>query len=872
MTDNWLLALDDIKPDQLNLVGRKALNLATLHHHQLSVPPSLVITTNFFEAQINHFAYRPIWAGSPDVAVTEGALQFLADFLKSTPLAPHLETALKSQLDQICPAQDTLFAVRSSAIDEDLGDQSFAGCYLTELGVPRDLLPISLTRCWASALTGQSIQYRLNHGLPLQAIKIAVLIQPMLKPEIAGVGFTQNPITGERDEILIEVIDGLGEGVVKGQVKPHTYHLRRQYPHYPIIKKSTADFISTQQLHILAQLFEQVEAIMGKPQDIEWASQDQDVYLLQTRPITTIAPQVEDQNTEWGQINYVDLLPTISSPLVVSLLKHTQKQIETFCKTIGLDISKTNNFMKVIYGRPYLNLDSIKQILTSLGLDILPLLGRLGYVGVSLKTTKIKFYWPQIWRSRKIYLDLIGRLFNLPKAIQIYEHLVAQNIEMLSLKSSSAIEKTVYNERLIHFKCREQIYNEFVQLNLLLNSGHLGLLMILIKLSETQVESVDDLIAKLLLTGQNQRVIHHHNTLLQLAYHAQSEIKVHDYFLNQPTSFTDYHNSLSGTQFLAKFDEYLDQHPDLAPYPYDLGSPRYHEMPHLVLQTIQQYIHLMQPHEANLDSDLNRHSSPLQEIQAQPPSHLLHYLSNVNRLSWRYLLIKLLLAKLDKLTLLKQRLFDILLQITTAIRIWDLQMAQIWVENGLLDDVDDYFWLSFEEIERVLIMQGKENIHLKSTVATRKITYAEFETMEVPSVVHHSDIMSLSLNQKAPQDLLSSTLFGLPISPGQVQGTIQIINHPTALDHIPTDRILVVPSNDPAYAPYFAQALGLIVEMGGILSHSSILAREYGLPAVSNIIDARTRLKSGDRVFLDGSTGIIQVLETIDGREGEGVL
>ncbi len=259
MSAKHLLTLTEIEADHLSLVGAKALNLALLIRNGLASPAGLVVTTDFFRAQIDHYAYGPVWAGSPDVAVTEGALQFLADFLKTTPLAPPLSAALTRRLNQVFPPHLQFFAARSSAVDEDHTDRSFAGCHLTELNVPRVLLPVSLTRCWASALTGPAVEYRLRHSMSLQAIKIAVLIQPMLKPDVAGVAFSMNPVTGNRDELVIEAAPRLGDAVAGGRVTPARYHLLRRHPHYPVLKKSAGnavdparELLSTKQLTTLA--------------------------------------------------------------------------------------------------------------------------------------------------------------------------------------------------------------------------------------------------------------------------------------------------------------------------------------------------------------------------------------------------------------------------------------------------------------------------------------------------------------------------------------------------------------------------------------------------------------------------------------------
>jgi len=171
----------------LPLVGGKAFRLALLKQHGLCVPPGLVLTTAFFEAQLQHAQLVPLWAGSPDIAVTTEALLWLAEMLKTKPLAKELSVALNQALDGLFGSDTEQFAVRSSANDEDQRDHTFAGVHLTELGVPRSVLPIAITRCWASALDRPAIEYRQVHGMSIQGIRIAVLIQPMLSPHSAGV-------------------------------------------------------------------------------------------------------------------------------------------------------------------------------------------------------------------------------------------------------------------------------------------------------------------------------------------------------------------------------------------------------------------------------------------------------------------------------------------------------------------------------------------------------------------------------------------------------------------------------------------------------------------------------------------------------------
>ena len=206
----WLRTLDNIDGTDFSLVGGKAFRLALLRQNGLNVPPGLVLTTEFFEAQIKYAKLTPLWMGSPDVAVTTESLTWLSDSLKTKPIAKHLVDALHHQLDTVFDKTIDSFAVRSSAIDEDQRNHSFAGIHLTELGVPRSVLPIAITRCWASALGDVALKYRQVNGMSIQGIRMAVLIQPMLNPTCSGVGFTINPLTGNSEELIVEADVGAG--------------------------------------------------------------------------------------------------------------------------------------------------------------------------------------------------------------------------------------------------------------------------------------------------------------------------------------------------------------------------------------------------------------------------------------------------------------------------------------------------------------------------------------------------------------------------------------------------------------------------------------------------------------------------------------
>jgi len=859
MSDNWLLALNEINVNDLRLVGRKALSLATLNRNGLTIPPGLVVSSAFFEAQVKHFSYGPLWAGSPDVAVTESSLEFLADFLKTTPLSARLDAALKEKLLECFPPEIKSFAVRSSAIDEDQKDHSFAGTYLTELDVPRDLLTVSLTRCWASALAGKAIQYRLRHGMSIQSIQIAVLIQPMLKPEASGVGFTLNPINGARDEMVIEAASGLGEVVVGGGITPYRYHISRQPPNYPVLKKLPGDTVnlmreplSDQQLTELAKTLEQAEAMMGRPQDVEWAYSNSTLYLLQTRPITAI-PDAQPSffNTEWTRANHLETLPEIPSPLFMSLMTRTQSRGYAFFTGMGLDVSGLGPYMQDIYGRPFLNLSIIKRVFIQMGFNPMPLLSLAGYTESNPATSNpFRVDGRIFWQARASHLRLIGKAFRLDRIIKEYRATVGQvSANLAEVAATSA-------DRLGQFRLREKVYGGLISAGLVSVSTLTGLMVTIARLIGPLANSPDVILQSLGKIGANSIAANHGATLLNLGRLAAKEPILLQYLVDTGNGFEDYRQALANTEFLTCLDAYLAEYGKRGIYEPDMAYPRFEEQIPDILKAAGQYARVAHDSES-IDSQARRIRTVTQIWRQLTGSA-----RGLNRwLPWRKALGWPLVFVLRHVFRLREALFTAEARGMAAVRKWDLTLAKQWVTAGLLERVDDYFWLTMEEIERAIVAEDDGGVFLKPAVTARKETYRTYTEIKVPVTLKASGIPRLLLGDDFSQEVLSGTLMGLPVSPGQVQGVIKILEETDSLDQVPEGSILVAPSTDPALLPFFPLAAGLIVEVGGMLSHGSIIAREYGVPAVSNITDARTRLKSGDRVLLDGSTGVIQILE-----------
>jgi phosphoenolpyruvate synthase/pyruvate phosphate dikinase len=893
MTVPWLKTLDEIEGSDLPLVGGKAFNLATLRRHGLPVPQGLVVTTAFFEAHLRHHQFVPIWAGSPDVVVTEEALCWLADALKISPIARELTDALKVQLAETFP-DVKYFAVRSSAIDEDTRQHAFSGIHLSELGVPREMVTVSLSRCWASALSKPALEYRRQHAIPIQSIRLAILIQPYVQPAAAGVAFTINPLSGARNELVIEATFGHGSTVASGQVRPARYRLTKRPPDYPLLDWTPSDTprpanaarmaheapsgddhgpLSASQLRRLAQHLEHIEALMGAPQDVEWATiqaklkEDEKFLILQTRPITELPSHAVLFDAEWSRADFRELLPDLPSPLCASLLERTQDQALSFFKRLGFNVERGEPYLKTIYGRPYLNLTLARRLLAQSGLSpdgLLWIIGHTELPGALSPTCVID--WRQVWKARRPIARLLARGLRVRARLGHFKRFVDEVHHSLVTtdwaKASSA-------DLMARFRLRTQLSSQMAEVDFVLSSAAVAAFTIVTRTLGSLTEDVGQLVIETISEGIKTSGARQGRMLLELARIARADEQVRRYLSYPGDNFDDYRQALANTSFLAALGEFMTHYGESASFEADPGWPRYGEDPLPLLETVAQMATaeaLLDRQETNLGEHRPGQMPGGQEgIEKRRWASLRRTRGLERLLPWRYWPAYLVTKRLRRLAMMRVQLRALYGQSMTDCRKWDLKLAKRWVARGWLAEPEDYFWLTMEEVERALMAKAEVGPTMPALVRARRETYQIYAATEMPYALRESDIARLVPGQGLMGKALSSVLSGLPVSPGQVQGRVIVLHRLEDSARMQEGAILVTPSTDTAWFPIFPQARGLIVETGGLLSHGSIIAREFGLPAVANIPDATSRFHDGDLVLLDGSTGLVQILDPATG-------
>lgn len=344
--------------NDLTLLGGKARALAALVNTDLPIPAWFVLSPEAFTASLSPEQRMQL----ADAQDSHAALAVLADIS----IPPEIEKALAAAVAELCPP-GTKLAVRSSALDEDAAQHSFAGQLESFLNVAPADVPAKILAVWRSAFRERVYTYRRENGLPLTSRAPAVLIQRMVQAEAAGVVFSADPVSGRRNITVVTAVDGLGEQLVAGEANADSYHVTRQgIITVRQLQAPTQPVLTDTQVRAVAALAWQSERWFGRPQDVEWAIEQGQLYLLQSRPITSLAQLADPDGLQnlWDNSNIVESYGGVTTPLTYSFARRAYEAVyQEFCRILGVPnaIIRTNQsvfacMIGLVHGRIYYNL------------------------------------------------------------------------------------------------------------------------------------------------------------------------------------------------------------------------------------------------------------------------------------------------------------------------------------------------------------------------------------------------------------------------------------------------------------------------------------------------------------------------------------
>lgn len=889
-----VLPLHEVASHMLEQVGGKAAHLGELIRAGLPVPPGFCLTTEAYMCAARTAELDQIVAQLATVPATD-AVQ-LAHYaalarqeLVAVTLPAHVVEEVTQAYERLASHTALPVAVRSSATAEDLPFASFAGqqdTYLNVVGI--EAILTAVRHCWASLWTDRAVSYRANQAIDPHTVRLAVVVQQMVEAEVAGVLFTANPLTGRRRQAVIDASPGLGEAVVSGAVNPDHLVvdtqtgaiLERRLGDKRVVIRSTmgggtqrvevADqqdrcCVTDEQVHALAQLGSRVEAHYGAPQDIEWAIESSgQLWLTQARPITTLFPLPEDAPTIGDDVrvyvsaNAVQGVYRPLTPMGLAAFRLASSSFATFAKLPPRDALAGPAMAHYAASRIFFDVTPALRHATGRAI-ILRALGMMDarsahiiqrlLADPRLSPTSTS-RWPLIRRVVAVMLTtpVLFRVWQAllsPAAARKRLWRVRERLATLQLvpANASAQDRVTAVERLFREKVGATLLGNAPAI---LGVG-LGSLVVAGKLLGEHATR-DEL--QTVLRGLPYNVTTEMDLeLWQLAQRIRADEAAFQTLLTMPLvqQVQAYQAHTLPTTLQQGLERFLQTYGHRAVAEIDMGLPRWSEDPAHILNVLANYLLLEQP---DLAPDVQFQRSR-DEAEAMV-SELTRRMRSKG--GWlRSKLVRYCLSRVRGLAGLRELPKFFLIQMMDQARRLLRPVGEELVHAERLEAAQDIFFLDVTEVRAALAGQD-----LRAVVRERRLHYEqEVRRRHIPFILL-SDGTEPEIEHRAHVEGADGALTGAPASTGVVTAKARVIMNPVGA-RLEPGEILVAPSTDPGWTPLFLTASGLVMEMGGLMSHGSVVAREYGIPAVVGVHGATERLVTGQRITVDGSTGVIRI-------------
>lgn len=876
---------------KLSEVGGKALSLIKTSELHFPVPPGFVLTVSFFQPWLEKIKQTKAWKlfvsrlpsnNGPESNVTKEDCDAIKEQCKkilklTSDQRSYIQDALKATFghNDNDDADLGIFAVRSSSPEEDLAGSSFAGGYDTSLGVRSADLQDAIIASFASLFDHRIYLYKIQHDMAADTPRIAIIVQRQISSDTSGVGFSLNPNNNCFDEVVISSNFGLGESVVSGIITPDTYVVDRFNPSkMEVISKKvaekssaiwldevsggtrqesntspTAQALTDEQILEVARMVSDVEEkyFDGSPADIEWAFQNNTLYLLQARPVTAYVPLFPEMITERGAEKrlYLDVMVMTQgfsdplSTLGLDIWKTSLAMMKPTMSTEGFD-----GLMFNIHGREYMNIS-----------NMLMMTGGSAMIDGALRTydksldrafgsIDLKDYTPSYVPSGtkgifgKSIMQLLTTIPNILRGLYYGKDSMKQYV-----KDTNALLEHCHGHRYPDDKPMVEVFEELAKTykEVVPQVGGLVSGMIskaLLHRMFRNCEGTEDNLINLSMDLNGNPTSEMGHFMVKLASRPEiQETGTSEEFLKKLSegSFSD--------EFISLYSDYLKRFGCRGAREIDVATPRMYEKQDELFDAVKQI-------DAEKNQVINvrgRRDKAYQELLSMAremgkEKSFVHHASVMQgvlgyREHPKYMLVV----------------------VTDACRRHALQIAKGFVEKGRLENVEQIFSLTMDQISKA---QKDEEIDLLSLVrANLKPVEEVSHVKNWPVLIDSRGKIIRGKREITEADKHKEGLFiGDPISPGPgiVRGRAKVLMSPYEKP-LETGEILVARFTEPSWTPLFISAGGVLMEIGGPMQHGAIIAREYGIPCVSGIDNATKLVKDGDLLELDGSAGTVQI-------------
>lgn len=869
----------------LTRFGGKAAALGYLAGAQLPIPDWIVIDPEAFYQSVSKQRLT-------ELEHSANAAEIRRLLAAITPHPAFLQE-LSQALAGLSPNSERV-AVRSSAVDEDSADHSFAGQLDSYLYVPIDEVAERIADVWRSGFSERVLIYRLEAGLPLLPAAPAVLVQRMVVSDQAGVAFAVDPVTGRRDVTVVSAVLGLGTALVSGDVDADTWRIDKtgKILEREIVAKRVADrfdpdasdylrrerisgdaihrpVLSDNDIVRVAQLARSASRHFGKPQDIEWAIEEGRLHLLQARPITALKslPDPLGERNLWDNSNIAESYGGITTPLTFSFARRAYESVyREFCRILRVPESVIQDqdttfrrMLGLIRGRVYYNLLSWYRVLALLpGFTVNrrfmeQMMGVTEGLPQEIAEELIGGKAARLRDAFRLGGSLGGLLLNhflLPgKIARFHQRLDAAlepHADLAGMNASQLAGHYHALERRLLTRWDAPLINDFFAMIFYGVLRRLGA-----KWCRDSGESLqNDLLASeggMISAEPAQRV-------RKMAEMVQDDPEFSRLLIEG--SLAQIHDAIERhATFKSALSAYLDKFGDRCLDELKLESATLHDDPLMLLRSVGQFARRLR------EQGAAGFGSVETEIRTKAEARVATALAGhpVKRVVYQWVLkhARARVRDRENLRFERTRLFG-------RVRRVFVELGNRMYAEGLLHHPRDIFYL--EVAEALGFVEGTAvTTDLNGLVKLRKEEFARYEQMEPPAdrfetfgMVHQGNAFH---SQNETSDVTDGSLKGIGCCPGVVRGPVRVISDPRNAS-LQAGEILVAERTDPGWVMLFPAAAGILVERGSLLSHSAIVAREMGIPAIVSVAGITRSLVDGEWVEFDGSSGVIRRIES----------
>jgi pyruvate,water dikinase len=854
MEVNMIYKFNGSEVPKLNQVGGKAKALIETTMAGFPVPEGIALSVEFFEAWLTQIKSSDKWHTMLEDTTKENC-DFIVSDAKNMTFSDKMKGNFALDMKSL---KGDMFAVRSSSPEEDLEGTSFAGMYETLLGQKRDNLEKAVAEAFSSCFDYRVMAYKKQHGMNLVGTSIAVVIQRQLASDVSGVGFSLNPLNNCFDEVMINASFGLGEAIVSGIVTPDTYvvdSVKGKIIDKKIGEKKIAlwldaskgifekdnenakdQALSDAQIMELSKLIKKCEKHYDKPMDTEWAYEKEQLYLLQSRPITTHFPLFEELLTEPGKNKrfYIDLMiltQGFAQPMSVLGLELWADMLEEI--KMRMMTKYINGSTPAIYGKEYLSITAFRKVIG--------------------KKAGLKFVNSYDGNLKKIFDDI-----DLDEHIFEGEVVGTKETKKIMFKSIMKMLPSMMNGAFGNYNKGIRAYNEMTD-GILLKTEKLtyegdfsnlskGALTIMNEIMGTAPVMIAGMTsnAKMAKMFKGEDVVKElaamnmdldGNPTSEMGYlllamasdGVFSEINSRDQFVEkaEKRAFAD--------SFLNLYDEFMKKFSARGFKEIDIASKRIYEDVGLLYDKLI---------EINVEDN---HMHSVLEKRQEAYDKLL-VVAKKKGLEKKFVEAA---ARMKATFGYREHPKYLLVVIMAKLHDICLEIADKWVEQNRIDQAYDIFNLTTEDIDNA---QKDQSFDIRA--ARKRNLSGYIETNDWPLVID-----SRGKIYKAKLEVKDGDYVGDAIAPGKVTGRAKILHTPYEKP-LNSGEILVTKFTEPSWTPIFTNAAGIVMEIGGPLQHGGIIAREYGIPCVSGLMGIMDIIKDGDLLEVDGYNGVVRIIES----------